>query len=77
MSNNNWKTLVYLIGAIAGIATGLMAARMYTQSVESNRLPAESGKPPAKLEVVDVLKLGIAIMGLVRQISDLGARSEK
>jgi hypothetical protein len=74
MNKNNWKAIVYLIGGAVGVASGLMAAHMYAQTAEANRTPGETSSLPAKVEVTDLLRLGIALVALIRQISDLGAR---
>ena len=71
MADNNWKTMAYLAGGAVGLVTGLAAAHMYARAAEENNAV---GMVPAKIETADAFKLGLAVVALVRQISDLGAR---
>lgn len=65
----NWKTQTYLRGAIIGLVVGLIAANLYTRAAEEAN---GSSKVPA-LRANDVVKLGLAILGIVRQITELGS----
>lgn len=71
MANNNWKTTAYLAGGALGLLTGLAAAHLYARAAEGNNAV---GAVPAKIETADAFKLGLAVVALVRQISELGAR---
>ena len=75
-NNSGWKSVIYLIGGAFGIITGLAAAHLYTRSAEAN-LPPGQTVMERTIKPMDALKLGIAIVALVRQISDLGARRVK
>ena len=67
-----WKFQVYLLGALIGLAVGLLAGHFYV------RVSEESGQEgPAKLKSMDALKLAISVLGLVRQVTDLGAGGGK
>jgi len=67
-----WKFQVYLLGALIGLAVGLLAGHFYV------RVSEESGQEgPAKLKTMDALKLAISVLGLVRQVTDLGAGGDK
>jgi len=67
---NSWKTLAYVAGGAIGLITGLLAARMYTQSAEANNAV---GNAPMKLEPSQLFPIGLALVALVRQASELGA----
>jgi len=67
-----WKFQVYLLGALVGLAVGLLAGHFFV------RVSEESGQEgPAKLKTMDALKLTISVLGLVRQVTDLGASGGK
>jgi hypothetical protein len=71
MADNNWKMTAYLAGGAIGLLTGLAAAHLYARAAEEN---SARGALPAKIETADAFKLGLALVALVRQITDLGAR---
>lgn len=60
----NWKTKALIIGAIAGALVGLGAAYLFIQNVEDDSEPPEftAGKG---------LKIGLLLMGLIRNVADL------
>lgn len=70
-TDNNWKMTTYLAGAALGLLAGLTAAHMYARAAEENNAVAPV---PAKIETADAFRLGLALIALVRQISELGAR---
>ena len=73
MKNNNssdataqdWKTRVMLIGGILGALAGVGAAYLLIQNAE------RSGKQ-LKVSPGDGVKLGVLLMGLMRQVAELG-----
>jgi hypothetical protein len=70
MSRNNWKTLAYLAGGLVGLLAGLASAHLYRRSAEANELTSGA---PARIEVGDAFKLGLALLALIRQITDLAS----
>ena len=66
----DWKVPAYVVGGLIGVVVGVVSAHFYTQSVEEN----QPGARPVKLETGDLLKLGLAAVGMVRLVSDIGAR---
>ncbi len=66
--HGTWKTVTYLTGAAVGLVMGLAAAHMYARTAEEN---GEAGTP-VRIETGDALKIGMAAMALVRQVSSLG-----
>lgn len=63
-SNTNWKRNALLVGALIGAAVGLMAANMLVQE-------AEEGENETALTPAKGVKLGMLVLGLLRQITSL------
>lgn len=61
----NWKPKVLLIGGAVGLLAGLGAAYLLVQRAER-----EQTKPV--LNLVEGVKLGLLVLGLLRQVSQLG-----
>ena len=70
-SESNWKSITYVIGAVLGLAMGVTAAHMYTRAAEEH---GQTGLP-AKVDTGEVLRIGLAVLALIRQVSALGAKS--
>jgi hypothetical protein len=69
--DSNWKSQVYLIGGLAGIVAGLLAAYFYARASE------ESGtNGPGRIKSMDALSLAVALLSLIRQITDLGGKTK-
>ncbi len=62
---DNWKTKVLLIGGLVGVLTGLGAAYLLIQRSEREE------KAP-QLTAGEGVKLGLLVLGLLRQITLLG-----
>jgi hypothetical protein len=58
----NWKSKVLLIGAAAGLMTGLLAAYMLIKR-------GEMKEEPPKLTPGEGVQLGLGVLGLLRLIS--------
>jgi hypothetical protein len=69
---NGWKPQVYLAGGLFGLLIGLMAAYFYARASEES-----TPERPARIKTMDALKLGVSLLALVRQITDLGADGGK
>jgi len=63
--DDNWKTKVLVIGGAVGLLTGLGAAYLMIQRSD------ESEEKPV-LNLVEAIKLGLLVFGLLRQVSQLG-----
>jgi hypothetical protein len=63
--DTSWKTKVLLIGGVVGLLTGLGAAYLLVQ--RANR---DETKPV--LNTVEGLKLGLLVLGMLRQVTQLG-----
>lgn len=62
-----WRNKTLLIGAIAGVAAGILAASIVIQRAErENVLP--------KMNPGDGVKIGLGILGVMRLVADLGDR---
>lgn len=60
-----WKTKVILVGGVVGLLTGLVAAYMLVQRAE------KAGDKPM-LSSGEGVKLGLLVLGLLRQVTQLG-----
>ncbi len=66
----DWKVRTTLIGSALGAIAGVAAAMMFIRRSE------ETGAPPSlrKTDPGLVLATGVTLLGLLRQIADLGDR---
>lgn len=71
--SGSWKSTTYLRGGIIGLLVGLVAAHLYTRAVEE----ASDGKTPDQIKASDMVKVSLGILGLVRQITELGSSGKK
>ncbi len=68
-TEDNWKPRVLLIGALVGALTGLAGAFLLVQRSE-----AKGGKP--ELDAGEGMRIGLLVMGLLRQVALLGDGKE-
>ena len=66
-----------IIGGVAGAALGVAAAWLFIRSVEEEETlaiegAAEGAVAPRSIGVGQVVRLGVSILGVLRQIIDLG-----
>ncbi len=66
-SNIDWKKQTYLIGALAGLAVGILAALIIIQRSEKDEIQP-------KLNAGDGVKIGIGVLGVLRLISEMITR---
>jgi len=69
----NNKSRVYLYGGFLGLGVGLLAAHLYGRSIQENVKEGEE----KSLTVNDMIKLGMLILSIVRQVADFGATAGK
>jgi nitrate reductase gamma subunit len=67
---DNWKMMVFVIGGIAGVVTGLAAAFMFIQRTEMH-----AARP--KLTAGDGVRVGMGVLGVLSLIAELGSRGNK
>ena len=65
-SNENWKTKILVGSTIIGAVTGLAAGYLLSRNAEERR-----GSPP-QIQTMDILRLTIGVIGIVRGIAALG-----
>lgn len=65
-NQSNWKIITLLVGAISGVALGLVAAYLFIQRAELNQ-----NKP--RLTAGEGVKVGMSVLGVLKMIADLGA----
>lgn len=70
--SSNWKTQTYFIGGIAGLALGLLSAYFFARVSEEYDI---ADRP--RISTIDALKLAVAVLAIMRQITDLGAKNAK
>jgi hypothetical protein len=63
--DQSWKVRVLIAGGIIGALLGLGAGFLYVRV-------AEEGGGPKKVSTGEAVKLAIAALGVVRQVSQLG-----
>lgn len=68
----NWKLQTYLLGALIGLALGLLTAYFFARASEEH---GRSG--PSPIKTLDALKLSVSVLGIIRQITDLGASAAR
>jgi hypothetical protein len=76
--NNNrpavdWKTQTYLIGALLGAAMGFLSAYLFAKEAEDDPENDERPKVPPSA----MLGLALSVIGVVRQISEVGRKESK
>jgi len=63
------RTKVLVLGGVLGAVLGMSAAWIFLRGAEEE---AGAQAAPPKLRAGDVVRLGIAILGVLRQIATLG-----
>jgi hypothetical protein len=71
------RTRALIIGGVAGAALGVTAALLFMRSIEEEQEAlavegAEGAVAPRTIGVGQVVRLGVSILGVLRQIVDLG-----
>jgi len=71
------RTKALIIGGVAGAALGVAAAWLFMRSIEEEEALAIEGAAegviaPRTIGVGQVVRLGVSILGILRQIVELG-----
>ena len=67
---SSWRTRTVLAGGILGSLIGVGAAYLYVRAAEE----ATQGGAPKRVKTRDALRIGTAMVAIVRQIAELGGR---
>jgi hypothetical protein len=68
--DSNWKTRTLIVGVLAGALTGLGVAFVLIQRAE------QEGRV-VQLRTSEGLKLGMGVLGLLRQVGQIDARGDQ
>ena len=71
----NWKSQIYLLGAVVGSLFGLLSAYLYARAAEEGATRSE-GKPKP-VPTSQIISLGLAALSLARQIAEMGKSPKK
>lgn len=69
-----WKSKVFLFSAATGTVFGLLAGYMYSRAAEED--VSNLGKAE-RISTGEILGLGLALLAVVRQITELGKGPER
>lgn len=69
---SNWKNKAYLTGGMMGLTVGLIAAYLYVRVADEN-----GAQNPGQIKTMDIIGLAVAMLALIRQITDLGAKNTR
>ncbi len=69
-TRSNWKTTWMIAGGIAGALIGVGAVYLYERSVEAEQ--GGTALTPRPVKPVAAVSVGLAILGVLRQIASLG-----
>lgn len=70
----NWKTRSYIYGISIGTIVGFLSAYLFNRAAEEES-DEENVRPQVK--TTQMLSLGLAALGIVRQISEMGKPDKK
>jgi len=70
LPETSWKTRTYMAGGLIGLAVGLLSAYFYARASEEN---GGGRSAQSQMSSMDILKLAVALLAIVRQITDLGS----
>lgn len=73
-SRSGERQQIYVFGAVAGLLFGLLSAYMFNRASGDGDLPPGAAR---QVKTTDLIGLGLAALGLVRQITELGRPDQK
>ena len=70
----NTRTKIFVVGGLAGASLGLLAAWLYVREAETAGvdLDEEAGSEIAPITPRTGLQVGLGVLGVLRQIANLG-----
>lgn len=74
-NDHNWKNQIYLMGIASGAIFGLLASYLFARAAEEDA--ERNGGKPSKVKTGQLISLGLAGLGLIRQISEMGKPDKK
>ncbi|MDX2140048.1 MAG: hypothetical protein SF123_18320 [Chloroflexota bacterium] len=74
MPKNESHVATYGIGMLVGALVGIAAAWMYARAVDEARIDGAEIKP---MQVGQIIAIGLALLGVVRQIAEMGRPTVK
>jgi len=70
-ASESWRSRTILTGGLIGAVLGLFSAYLYVRAAEETH---ETGQAPEAPETRDAVKLGVALLTIVRTIAEWGRR---
>lgn len=70
-ADGGWRARVVVMGGIIGAVLGLLSAYLYLRAAEETHGPEGTPQGP---ETRDAVKLGVALLAIIRTISEWGKR---
>lgn len=67
----NWRSRVLAVGGLVGAILGVLSAYLYLRSVQETHGDEPPPDPP---KTGDAVKLGMALMAIIRTIAEWGKR---
>jgi len=67
--DSNWRVRTMLLGGVLGALTGVAAAYLLIRR-------SEDGEQPPKIGAGEGVRLGLLLLGLLRQVTELGSQPE-
>ena len=67
--DSNWRVRTMLLGGVLGALTGVAAAYLLIRR-------SEDGEQPPKIGAGEGVRLGLLLLGLLRQVTELGSHPE-
>jgi hypothetical protein len=67
--DSNWRVRTMLLGGVLGALTGVAAAYLLIRR-------SEDGEQPPKIGAGEGVRLGLLLLGLLRQVTELGRQPE-
>jgi hypothetical protein len=74
-SSSGWKTQAYAMGILGGVLFGLLAAYLFARGAEEDA--NRNGGKPQSISSGQIITIALAVLGLMRQISELGKPAPK
>ena len=68
-TDSNWRVRTMLLGGVLGALTGVAAAYLLIRR-------SEDGEQPPKIGAGEGVRLGLLLLGLLRQVTELGSQPE-